>query len=298
MTKPEANVQTAAAPHVSHSALNGLSIWENYDTSQRQQMKGQLRSESVTIFVISKGKGTLTLNRESVSVKENSLIQLSPNTLLDLPIEKQVFTVTGVSFTNDFLMDIGIPNRMSEIFNYFSSRYTPVWNIEPEDTALIIQLIHLLSQRVKNYATHPFGREILIHEFNIFLFEIGGIVQKYSQMTRLTFSRQERLAIRFSNLVQQQFREVRTVKKYADQLNVTAKYLTETVKECSGKTAGEIINELVILEARFLLRKSELTIAEIAETLNFSDQSFFGRYFKRQTGMSPKMFRKMEFSIL
>jgi AraC-like DNA-binding protein len=195
-------------------------------------------------------------------------------------------------------MDMGIPQRLSEVFNYVSSRNAPVWNIEPEDTTVIKHQIHLLAQRVKNYATHQFGREILTHEFNIFLFEIGALVQKYSQMTHLTFSRQERLVIRFSNLVQQQFRELRTVKKYADQLNVTAKYLTEVVKESSGRNAGEIINDLVILEAKFLLRKSEMNIGEIAENLNFSDQSFFGRYFKRHTGVSPKRYREIEFSIL
>lgn len=281
-----------------HNALNGLSIWQNFDTSKQAQIKNQHRTESMTIFVITKGTGALTINREKVQVQQNSLVQIAPNTLLDLPAEKQIFTLTGVSFTNDFLMDIGISKRLTEVFNYYSSRHVPVWDLEAEDTELIKHQVRQLAQRVNKYATHQFGREILVHEFNIFLFEIGALVQKYSQMTRLTFSRRERLVIRFSNLAQQQFRELRTVKKYADQLNVTAKYLTEVVKECSGKNAGEIINDLVILEAKFLLRKSELNISEIAETLHFSDQSFFGRYFKRQTGMSPKMFRKMEYSIL
>ena len=156
----------------------------------------------------------------------------------------------------------------------------------------------MLAERVKKYATHPYGKEILINGFHIFLYEIAALGQKYSEMTRLNFSRQESLVIKFSNLVQQQFRELRTVKKYADQLNVTAKYLTEVVKEYSGKNAGEIINDLVILEAKFLLRKSELSIGEIADILHFSDQSFFGKYFKRQTGLSPKAFRETEFLSL
>jgi AraC-like DNA-binding protein len=156
----------------------------------------------------------------------------------------------------------------------------------------------LLSKRIEKYETHPYGKEILIKGFHIFLYEIAALGQKYSEMTRLNFSRQESLVMKFSNLVHQQFRELRTVKKYADQLNVSAKYLTEVVKEYSGKNAGEIINDLVILEAKFLLRKSELSIGEIADILNFSDQSFFGKYFKRQTGLSPKAFRETEFLSL
>lgn len=280
-----------------HSVLNGLTIWENFDTSHSAHLKNRLQPDSMTVFVITKGKGTLVLNRDEVQVRENSMIQISPGTLRNMPRNNQAFTITGISFTANFLKDIGIPQRLSEIFNYYSAHITPVWHLEPEDMALIRRKIHVFTDRVKNYAIHPFGREILIHEFNIFLFEIGALVQKYSQMTRLTFSRQEQLVVRFSNLAQQHFRGLRTVKKYADKLNVTAKYLNEVVKNSSGKKASEIINDLVILEAKFLLQRSEMSIGQIAEHLNFSDQSFFGSYFKRHTGLSPKVYRKNEFQL-
>lgn len=277
-----------------HSVLNGLSVWENFQTDKHQEMKPQSRSQFMTIMIITKGEGLVNINLEDICVRENSMIHFSPNTLVKLPEVDQGFTISGVTFTIDFLTDIGMPDRISELFNYFSTRYSPIWQLEPEDTYLIKHQIHLLAERVKKYATHPYGKEILINGFQIFLMEIGALGQKYSEMTRLNFSRQESLVIKFSNLVQQQFRELRTVKMYADQLNVSAKYLTEVVKEYSGKNAGEIINDLVILEAKFLLRTTELSIGEIADILHFSDQSFFGKYFKRQTGKSPKTFRENE----
>jgi AraC-like DNA-binding protein len=284
-----------------HSVLKGLSVWENLETAKRQDLKppkNQFRSEFMTIMIITEGEGRVSMNMEEVHVKKNSLVHISPNTIMERPDEVQEFTMSGVSFTIDFLSEIGMPDKNAELFNYFSSRYSPVWNLEPEDAVIIQHQIHLLAERVKKYAINPFGKEILINGFHIFLFEIGALGQKYSEMTRLNFSRQESLVIKFSNLVQQQFRELRTVKKYADQLNVTAKYLTEVVKEYSGKNAGEIINDLVILEAKFLLRKSEFSIGEIADILHFSDQSFFGKYFKRHTGLSPKAFRETEFLSL
>lgn len=283
-----------------HCVLKGLSVWENNTTTKMDfnPSKNQFRSEYMTIMIITEGEAKISMNMEEFHVKKNSLVHISPNTIMDNPDDEHEFTMLGVSFTIDFLSEIGMPERNGEIFNYFTSRYSPVWNLEPEDAAIIQHQIRLLAQRVKKYASHPYGKEILINGFHIFLFEIGALGQKYSEMTRLSFSRQESLVIKFSNLVQQQFRELRTVKKYADQLNVTAKYLTEVVKEYSGKNASEIINDLVILEAKFLLRKSELSIGEIADILHFSDQSFFGKYFKRQTGMSPKAFRETEFIAL
>jgi AraC-like DNA-binding protein len=83
----------------------------------------------------------------------------------------------------------------------------------------------------------------------------------------------------------------RNVNTYAEQLSITPKYLTETVKEITGKTAGEIIDDFVLLEAKLLLDNPALSIAEIADELHFSDQSFFGKYFKRHAGVSPKEYR-------
>src|SRR4051794_37854350 len=92
-----------------HSVINGLSIWEDFNTSDGKQLKSSFRSETMTIFIITKGSGTVTINMEDTHLNENSLLHLSPNTLIDLPNENQIFTITGVSFTNDFLSDVGMP---------------------------------------------------------------------------------------------------------------------------------------------------------------------------------------------
>lgn len=278
-----------------HTVMNGFSVIEEYNVCQQADLRGNFRADFMSIFVVNGGEGEISLNMENIPIKENSLIHISPNMLLGPLPENQALCISGISFTTDFIAEIGLPEGTSEIFSYFSSKYFPVWNLIPEDAALIRKQIRLLVERINKYAVHPYGKEILIHGFYIFLFEIGALARKYTQMTRLNFSRQESLVIKFTNLAQQQFREVRTVKTYADQLNISAKYLTEVVKEYSGKNASEIINDLVILEAKFLLSKSQLSIGEIAENLNFSDQSFFGKYFKRQTGLSPKAFREADF---
>lgn len=78
---------------------------------------------------------------------------------------------------------------------------------------------------------------------------------------------------------------------YADQLHITPKYLSSVIKEVSGRSAVEWIDRYVILEAKALLRYSGLSIQEIAYELNFSTQSFFGKYFKHHTGMSPSEYK-------
>ncbi|MEO2071142.1 MAG: helix-turn-helix domain-containing protein [Zunongwangia sp.] len=86
-------------------------------------------------------------------------------------------------------------------------------------------------------------------------------------------------------------RKERQVQFYADKLCVTPDYLTKILKEASRMTTKEIIEEAVIMEARKLLMDNSLTIAQIADMLHFSDQSFFGKFFKKKMKISPNFFR-------
>src|SRR5690606_8897740 len=144
---------------------------------------------------------------------------------------------------------------------------------------------------LRGIINHPFGKEILIHGFYIFLFEIGALQRKHIDLDYLAFARQEIHIQKFKALVQRQFRETRTVKAYASQLNISAKYLTVIVKDFTGKNATEIINEQVIREAKLLLQNPQLSIGEIAYKLHFSDQALVVNYFNRRTGVSLKSYR-------
>ena len=84
----------------------------------------------------------------------------------------------------------------------------------------------------------------------------------------------------------------RSVRFYAEKLNLTSNYLSGIIKDYTGKTASEWIEEYVILEAKALLKFSGLNIQQVAYELNFPSQSMFGKYFKKQTGMSPKVYIK------
>ncbi|MBM6670761.1 AraC family transcriptional regulator [Phocaeicola coprophilus] len=79
---------------------------------------------------------------------------------------------------------------------------------------------------------------------------------------------------------------------YYEKLCLTPKYLTTVIKKESGVSAADWIERYVILQAQALLKSTDLTIQQISDKLNFSSQVFFGKYFKRLVGMSPKEYRK------
>lgn len=94
-------------------------------------------------------------------------------------------------------------------------------------------------------------------------------------------------------LLLKHYKQHRDVQFYANELCITPKHLSLVIKQTTKKGANEIINEYVTLQAKSMIKSSTLTIQQISNELNFANQSFFGKFFKRQTGMSPKQYRQL-----
>lgn len=136
---------------------------------------------------------------------------------------------------------------------------------------------------------NPYGLQALLYNILYFIHREGYKV--YEPYANEIVSRQGRMSDQFLILVQKHFRKERFLDFYASLLEVTPKHLSRTVKKQTGFTAVEWIERYVILEAKVLLKSSNLNIQQIADELNFPSQSFFGKYFKKLTGLSPKEFR-------
>lgn len=104
---------------------------------------------------------------------------------------------------------------------------------------------------------------------------------------------QNSLSHQFMTAVSKHFKERKEVFYYADRLNVTSNHLNKTIKKNLNKSASDVINETVVLEAKYLLLETKLDIQEIARELGYEDASYFSRFFKKHSKYSPRDFRKM-----
>lgn len=248
------------------------------------------RSDHYSVMLVTRGTVDVAVNLRPLKIKKDGLVVVAPHSIKQMISATQNSSGLVIHFTMHFLNQAGIPKRSNELLSYFSSQYKANWDLEKPDADRIEKMLRNLFDCCQQ-SDKPFKKEQLNHLFLAFLYEIAAQGQTYSPPLIDHLTRKEELVIRFANLVSTHFREQRTVQFYADILNVTPKYLTETVKEINGKSAGEIIDDFVILESKLLLEKPETTIAQVASLLNFCDQSFFGKYFKRLTGISPKEFK-------
>lgn len=140
-----------------------------------------------------------------------------------------------------------------------------------------------------NDVDNPYAYQAMVLAISSFFLEAG--YKCYLPLMEGVPYVNNRIVDRFMSLVQQNFKTERFLDFYATKLQITPKHLSRTIKSLTGSTAVEWIERYVILESKVLLKSTNLTIQQIADELHFTTQSFFGKYFKKKVGMSPKDFR-------
>ena len=123
-------------------------------------------------------------------------------------------------------------------------------------------------------------------------YDMSGVIYRVEQSSSKGQSRADVMFAKFIRLLEENFRKERRVGWYANKMGITAKYLSEIVKNVSKRTPNEWIDSYVILEIRVMLKNSTRTIGQITEDLNFPNQSFLGKFFKEHVGVSPTEYRK------
>lgn len=243
------------------------------------------RSNYYGVSICIKGKATLKANLKTYTVEGDCIVTMSPQIVKQwLEIDDNYETLT-IFFTKEFLLQTTHPDD----FPFFNAEAKHVSKYTPDQCKSIIDLFHTI--QVKYNSDHPYRKEILKNLISNLLFELAAIYIKEIATFFHNQTRSQQITTSFKNLVCEHYVKQRSVKFYAEQLFVTAKHLTETIKAETGKSAGEWIDETIILESKILLQNASISISQVADKMNFKDTSTFGKFFKNLTGMSPLSYR-------
>jgi len=250
-----------------------------------------VRMEETTIILVSKGCAQLEVNFIKYEMKLNSIITIVPNSTIRCLQVSEDFEGSLFSFDRVFGLETiprPEPDYMDFLRNYPLGTI-PAFRAEP---------IHA---GIGNVAYFLYGSEGM-HSMQIarniiqgMLLEIYDVVKaKFLGNKPMNISRQNELFMRFIHLVNKYGDKEREVAFYADKLCITTRYLASILRNIAHETPKEIIDRHCVQDIKMLLRTTNDTLQSISMLLNFPDQSFFTRYFKKQTGMTPKEFRAKE----
>ncbi len=248
------------------------------------------RSDGYIIGICTRGSAEVEVNLQVYDAKPDAMLLATPFHVLRIYNASPDFLCRFVVFSRAFLTENNVNSHFLESFSYFKNTATPVIYLEHENAKMMMDVYALIQQKLQQ-DEHPYRTEISRSVLTILLYEIAALYEQQHVIIKNKQTRKQELNTLFQNLVFRHYKAHRNVQYYADALFVSPKHLTETIKEVTGKTAGEWVDDAVILEAKVLLRNHEISIAQVAGDVHFPDQSTFGKYFKKHTGVSPTEYR-------
>ncbi|WP_290540665.1 AraC family transcriptional regulator [Alistipes sp.] len=261
-------------------------------TSEMEQFRFPSRLNALIIGVGTEGETLLTSNLQEFRLKKDSLFIFSPKHILQIQ-SNNGFKAHLIVIAPDFLKRINIDTkRMMPLFLQFGS--LPCMELTHAESLSLRSFISMVEQELKGSET-DFSSEIIGGLITATIYKVGDILTHYltehPEVESPIHNRAEEYFKQFTELLGEHYKRERSVGFYARQLCITPKYLTTLIKRISGKSVSEWIDNYVILEAKTLLKYSNMSVQEIAYYLNFPNQSFFGSYFKRNAGLSPSQYK-------
>lgn len=269
--------------YTEHQIINGRSPIYKYP----------LRMDGLFIGLREKGVSDFSINLKEFKVGPNDLIIGSPGDLMQSTINEGVYLSQTLMVSSNFLKEMYI--SLNSFMPFFANRKEkPVFQLTDGEVQELKEYFVLIMDAVKR-DTDYFRIDITKRLLAAYLYKLGSILYRHlpelQAEANKPMKREEILFKQFINLVSENHRRERRVDFYAEQLFLSPKHFSTVIKKVSGKTAGQWIDEYVILEAKTLLKYSSMSIQEVAYYMNFPNPSFFGKYFKQHTGMSPSDYK-------
>ena len=251
-----------------------------------------IRLDAFSIFLVRQGEIDITIDDFTYHLSDNLLLDIMDmHSVKDFRISPD-FRGYHLIIERNLFSEIMLNSRRMPAA-YIASRHSrPIQKLNEEEGVLLEKCLHRIERNIER-TEHAWQRDIIMNELRGFLLEMNNIVYKANRgnVSPNPPSR-DLLLFLFIQLLNKHCRTEHSVSFYAGELCITPEYLSRIMKSFSGKTVNQWISEALIRESEILLRNPDLTIQQVADMLNFSDQSSFGKFFKKHRDISPLAFKR------
>ena len=237
-----------------------------------------------------RGSCRVKIHLTCYDLKEGSLAIIFPGVFFQIQEQSKDCRFIFVGFSKKLIEGAKLFSYTVEYTPYIFER--PVIEMKKDVYELFRDSIRLLIRRQK-IKEEMSGMQISLI-YTQLLLSLGSVYKKRGEEEDSPrYNRNQEIVKELVRIIVQYYKTERNVSFYAEKLHLSPQHLSTTVKKVTGKTLTDILSSFIIRDAQAKLRSTDMTVQEIAYSLNFSDISFFGKYFKRYTGMSPKQYRNM-----
>ena len=210
-----------------------------------------------------KGTARATVNITQYDFRENDLIYLAPNSFFLVHEFSEDAQLSYIIFSSSFLEKNAYSLRRARLV---ATDACEIVNVTAEQAKIIVNFSQLIEDAV-NCTPSMLNSERMVHIYNV----VHLLFQDYFVANSVTKNR--------------------PIDRKADVLRITVPHLCSTIKQASGRTAGDLIVDAILTDAKAQLKLSMLPIKEIASSLGFENVAFFNRFFKTHEGVTPRNYR-------
>lgn len=239
------------------------------------------RIQEGRIIFVNQGSARVLINLIEYTIRQTHFSVITPNSIIQIIEISPDFDMQMMAMNQDFLPISG----KEDFFSYLLHHQKNILLLLSPQEVLQTEYYFTLMWNILQEPT--FRREAIRHLLASLLYYIEYIAQSNMLMNPVRLTRQEDIFQRFISLVNACSKKERNVNFYADKLCLTPRYLNTVVRQASQQTVMDWINQSIILEAKILLKHGNRLVYQISDELNFPNPSFFCKFFKRMTGMTP-----------
>lgn len=258
------------------------------------EINPSIRVNSVVFILCRYGRASFSMDSKTYYLAKGTMLWLSSyNVIDDVKVDNNCEAMVVVISTNLIRAIVREMPVVKKVMKIAMNRLVPVYHLEDDEMRDLVETITRIQKYLKK-TDHDFQRHLVKNETSNFVMETTHIyLQKMNiaDKSPIKENRKDEIFKAFTLLLLQHNKEYREVTFYAGKLGMTPGNLTRHVTAASGKSPMQWIGDLLVAEAKTLLRKPDATIKQVADEMNFGDQSSFGKFFKRHAGMTPMEYK-------
>ena len=236
------------------------------------------------------GTCSITVHLTQYTMKKGTLLILLPDLYFQELEQSDDCKFIFAGFATELVRSSSLFSKSIEYTPFIFEK--PVLQLDKKAFDLMYSYLRIII-KAKNISNNIVTQEQAALTFTQLILGLGNLI-KNGKSVNQQYNRNQEIVKELVRTVVMNYHTERNVSFYADKLHLSPQHLSTTIKKITGKTLTDIISSFIINDAKAKLKSTEMTIQEIAYSLNFPDISFFGKYFKRYTGMSPKQYRNTE----
>lgn len=252
---------------------------------------GHLIFDHLIIGICLEGEKSMLINFKEYKIKSPAIVFLLPNHIFKTTYESDDFRSEMIFLSREFLRGMPSINHLDMVMNM---EQRPCIELTDQSLDILLEFHTLL---IKHHYINEGGyRTLMVRSIAFCLFlEFGNIYLNQSPANDIsTKTREMEIAEQFFKILTECNPTERRVSYYAERMCLTSKYLSSVIKKATALPIQKWINRLVIQDAMYLLKTTNLTIFQISEQLKFQSSSFFVQFFKQNTGITPLKYREDE----